>query len=59
MKDIFINLDISFKDYTEFFCNYEIPSLLFLKFDPVHLSPKGHKLVFNLLKKDLNYLQND
>ena len=58
ISNILINLNIKFKDYTEIFCNYEKPSLLFLKYDPVHLSPEGHMLVFNLLKKDLNYLVN-
>ena len=58
VQDILINLNIKFKDYTDFFCNHEKPSLLFLKYDPVHLSPEGHKLVFNLLKKELNYLEN-
>ena len=58
ISNILINLNIKFKDYTEIFCNYEKPSLLFLKYDPVHLSSEGHKLVFNLLKKELNYLEN-
>ena len=58
VKDILINLNIKFYDYTKSFCNFEKPSLLFLKYDPVHLSPQGHGLVFNLLKKDLNYLVN-
>ena len=58
VKDILINLKIKFKDYTKIFCDYERPNFLFLKFDPVHLSYAGHKLVFDLLKKDLNYLEN-
>ena len=51
-------LKIKFKDYTDIFCGYKKPSLFFLKYDPVHLSAEGHNLVFNLLKKDLNYLEN-
>ena len=58
ISNTLISLNIKFKDYTEIFCDYEKPSLLFLKYDPVHLSPDGHMLVFNLLKKDLNYLVN-
>jgi len=57
LKNILNNLNIKFKDYTEIFCKNKKPSSLFLKFDPVHLSIKGHSLVFNLLRKDLNYLQ--
>ena len=58
VKVLLNDLNIKFFDYTKIFCNHNKPSLLFLKYDPVHLSFKGHKLVFNLLKKDLNYLRN-
>jgi len=58
IRNTLISLNIKFMDYTEIFCSYEKPSVLFLKHDPVHLSPEGHMLVFNLLKKDLNYLAN-
>ena len=58
VKSIFIDLKIKFKDYTSFFCDNKKPSALFLKYDPVHLSSNGHQLVYDLLKKDLYYLEN-
>ena len=58
VKNILNNLNINFVDCTKTFCNYEKPNTLFLKYDPVHLSPLGHEFVFNLLKKDINYLDN-
>ncbi|MBA1338443.1 MAG: hypothetical protein FD546_000243 [Pelagibacterales bacterium] len=57
VKGIFESLNINFSDYTNAFCNAVKPSSLFLKHDPLHLSKKGHNLVFDLLAKDLNYLK--
>jgi len=56
VKNILLSSKIKFKDYTNIFCNYEKTDSLFLKYDPVHLSSKGHELVFSLLKNDVNYL---
>lgn len=53
IKTIFNNSNINFFDYTDSFCGDKKPNSLFLKYDPVHLSPQGHKLVFNLLKKSI------
>tara|TARA_Y100000590_G_scaffold61223_1_gene65409 strand:- start:1925 stop:2854 length:930 start_codon:yes stop_codon:yes gene_type:complete len=58
INEILLNENIKYMDYTNFFCNYEKPNSLFLKYDPVHLSAKGHTFVFKLLQKDLNYLVN-
>jgi len=58
VKSIFSDFEIKFKDYTSFFCDNKKPSTFFLKYDPVHLSPNGHQLVYDLLKKDLYYLAN-
>ncbi len=55
-KIIELSKDISnnFYDLTANFCNYERPKKLFLKYDPMHLSKEGHKLVFNLTKEIIN-----
>ena len=45
-----VNLKIDFFDFTKEFCKIEKSKDLFLKFDPMHLSPHGHNLVFNLIK---------
>jgi len=52
-KIIALSKDIgnNFYDLTANFCKYERPKKLFLKYDPMHLSKDGHKLVFNLTKK--------
>lgn len=46
-------LKVNHKDFTENFCKYSNPKSLFYKFDPMHLSEKGHSLVFNLIKNEI------
>ena len=46
---ILISLDIKYEDYTHLFCNNKNPKKLFYKFDPMHLSKKGHGLVYKSL----------
>ena len=46
-------LNVNYKDFTENFCEYSNPKSLFYKFDPMHLSEKGHSLVFNLIKNEI------
>ena len=50
ISNILINLKIDFSDYTRDFCKIDQPKKLFLKFDPMHLSSRGHDFVFNLIK---------
>ena len=50
IKKILQNLSIDFSDYTDYFCNFSKPKILYYKFDPMHLSNEGHSLVYNLLK---------
>ena len=50
---IISNLNIDFFDYTKEFCKIKKPKNLFLKFDPMHLSPQGHNLVFNLIRNKI------
>ncbi len=50
---IFQNLKINLIDYTKKFCESEYPKNLFYKFDPMHLSEKGHYLVFELIKNEI------
>jgi len=47
------NLKIDYSDYTKEFCNYDKPIALFYKFDPMHLSSKGHSFVYDLLKNEI------
>ena len=53
IANIISNLKIDFSDYTKEFCKIKKPKNLFLKFDPMHLSPQGHNLVFNLIRNKL------
>ena len=46
--------EINYYDFTKMFCNSAKPKKLFYKFDPMHLSIEGHKLVFNKLKNEIN-----
>ena len=55
MKKILSKNNIKFYDYTSAFCNQKNVSNFFLKYDPVHLTEKGHDFVFKLLKKDLSF----
>ena len=49
--------NLKYFDYTSEFCLQDKPKDLYLKYDPVHLSKKGHRLVFKLLNRDF-YLEN-
>ena len=53
IANIISNLKIDFSDYTKEFCKIKKPKNLFLKFDPMHLSPQGHNLVFNLIRNKI------
>ncbi len=48
------DLSIDYYDLTMNFCNYKNPGILFYKFDPMHLSEKGHKFVYELIKDEIN-----
>jgi len=47
---IFDEKEVNFINLTESFCNHSNPEELYLNFDPVHLSTKGHDFVFKLIK---------
>tara|TARA_B100000029_G_scaffold510211_1_gene601170 strand:- start:327 stop:1283 length:957 start_codon:yes stop_codon:yes gene_type:complete len=53
IKNILISTNIEFEDYTKFFCDNNNPKNLFYKFDPMHLSEKGHDLVFSKILENL------
>ncbi len=53
IKEILINLKINFFDYTKEFCEFNKPKTLFYKFDPMHLSSKGHSFVYNLIINEI------
>ena len=55
ITDILNNLNIISKDLTSVFCEQKKPKKNFYKFDPMHLSKHGHKLVFNNLKNEINF----
>ena len=44
---------INYSNYTNAFCEYPKSKALFYKFDPMHLSIKGHDFVYKLLKNDI------
>lgn len=47
------DLKVYYQDLTNNFCKHSNPKSLFYKFDPMHLSNKGHSLVFNLIKNEI------
>jgi len=55
IDNILNNLNIISKNLTSVFCEQEKPKKNFYKFDPMHLSKHGHKLVFNNLKNEINF----
>jgi hypothetical protein len=46
---------IFYHDFTKYFCDLDNPKDYFRKFDPMHLSLLGHKLVYNLIKNEINF----
>ena len=55
IKDQFNILKIQFFDFYQDFCKFKKPDVLFYKFDPMHLSTKGHKLVYNVVNREINF----
>ena len=53
ISKILTKLKVDFSDYSTNFCNHEDPKSLFYKFDPMHLSIKGHSLVVDLIKNEI------
>ena len=53
VREVLIKLNINFEDLTEKFCDNKNPKSLFYKFDPMHLSKKGHQFVYNLIKNEI------
>jgi len=52
LKNILSDVNISYMDLTDSFCENKNAIELFFKFDPVHLSKKGHQHVFKKLVND-------
>ena len=48
-------VNVKYKNFTRFFCNSDNPNKNFYKFDPMHLSKKGHKLIHKLLIDEINF----
>ena len=55
IANILNNLSIQYRDMTDDFCNEKKPNNNFYKFDPMHLSKKGHMLVYNLIINEINF----
>ena len=54
LKKITDGINNNFYDLTTKFCNYKDPKKLYLKYDPMHLSEKGHKFVYSLTNGIIN-----
>tara|TARA_B100001123_G_scaffold11068_1_gene13251 strand:- start:3659 stop:4624 length:966 start_codon:yes stop_codon:yes gene_type:complete len=52
--EIFDKENIEYTNLTQYFCTHDNPVKLYLNFDPVHLSIKGHDLVFHKINELLN-----
>ena len=55
IQDLLHNKKINYYDFTKYFCSLDSPKDYFRKFDPMHLSPKGHKFVYNLIKNEISF----
>ena len=55
IKKTISKLNLNLSDYTNYFCKLDNPSNYFYKFDPMHLSEKGHKLVYNNIVNEINF----
>ncbi len=55
LKKTISKLNLNLSDYTNYFCTLDNPSNYFYKFDPMHLSEKGHKLVYNNIVNEINF----
>ena len=49
-----LTIDNNFYDLTPDFCKYKNPKKLYLKYDPMHLSEKGHEFVYRLANGIIN-----
>ena len=55
INEILSNLKVNYFDFTKNFCKLKNPRNNFYKFDPMHLSKKGHKLVYNLIINEISF----
>lgn len=55
LKKAIKDTNINFKDFTNILCNQKKPKKYFYKYDPMHLSNKGHMLIFESLKNEINF----
>ena len=53
IQNILNQLNIKYLDLTKNFC--ELNNSKNYKFDPMHLSKKGHKFVYDILKDEINF----
>ena len=53
LTKILDKLNVNYSNYMQNFCTHKISKELFYKFDPMHLSIKGHNFVYKLLKEDI------
>ena len=55
IQNILNQLNIKYLDLTKNFCELDNSKNYFYKFDPMHLSKKGHKFVYDILKDEINF----
>ena len=55
IQNILKQLNIKYLDLTKNFCELNNSKKYFYKFDPMHLSKKGHKFVYDILKDEINF----
>lgn len=51
LSKFFIERKINYYDFTEVFCKKSKDNNLYINFDPTHLSPVGHQVIFDYIKK--------
>ena len=55
LKKAIKDTNIDFKDFTNILCEQKKPKKYFYKYDPMHLSKKGHMLIFEALKNEISF----
>lgn len=59
IKNILIKNELNYFDFSQDFCKHQLPKSLYLKYDPAHLSVKGHNFLKKLIDNKKNIIQLD
>ena len=55
IKNEILKVKINFVDFYDEFCKFKNPKKLFYKYDPMHLSKKGHNKVLEMIEREVSF----